>query len=316
MTYSLNKLFKVVGISRQAVNMHLRKQIQFDLNLHELLIQVDHLRSIHPGCGLAKMYDTLQPDFLGRDKFIALMMKFGYRLRYPKNYIRTTYPASFHYENLIEGALINDINRVWQTDITYIYIGGRFYYLIFILDVYSRRILGYSATDHMRAEANVLALKQCLRLRIGEDLYLLVHHSDRGSQYSSNVYTSLLEENLIKISMCRQAQENAYAERVNGIIKNEFLLFKKIDTLRKLKKELKIAVEYYNHKRIHYGLPGKLSPVQFEEQHKLKKQNFNEYIYSLNDKTSSIKKAQKNKLIISTNNWHCPLLEYKKEQKS
>jgi len=82
--YSLNQLYKVIGISKQAVYQFEKRQMNFDIKLSEILIQVDELRAEHPGCGIEKMYFTLKPDFIGRDTFIDLMMDLGYRVKKPK----------------------------------------------------------------------------------------------------------------------------------------------------------------------------------------------------------------------------------------
>ena len=225
---------------------------------------MDILRSEHPGCGVEKMYHTLKPDFIGRDRFIDYMMHLGYRVKKSKNYLRTTIPAHYKYPNLIEGSMVSDINQVWQSDITYIQIGQEYYYLVFILDVYSRKIVGYQASDHLRAEANVKALQMAYRQRKKKFHEGLIHHSDRGSQYISKVYTQMLEEKGIAISIGSQAMDNPYAERVNGTIKNEFLHHWDIRTLMELKTKLKKAVNYYNNSRIHNALPGHQSPNEYE----------------------------------------------------
>lgn len=306
--YSLNQLYNVIKISKQAVHQYEKNQIDFDVKLDELIAQVDVLRGEHPGCGIEKMYQTLQPDFMGRDKFIDMMLDLGYRVRKTKNYIRTTFSASYRYPNLIEGAVINNINRIWQTDITYISIGNQFYYLIFIIDVYSRRILGFSVADHMRAEANLHALNQSLRQRKQHSLLFLVHHSDRGTQYTSIAYTTLLLDNHIKISMGLTAMENAFAERVNGIIKNEYLKLWNITTFGELQTKLKQAVEHYNNKRIHNSLPNRMTPSQFEEQLKNTNSRMNQLIYSFNYENMKELKKQYPKFDTIIDNWHCPNL--------
>jgi transposase InsO family protein len=157
-----------------------------------------------------------------------------------------------------------DKNRVWQTDITYYEVKGKFFYLTFIIDIYTKVITGYQVSDHRRAEANLKALKKALK-QAGQ-VTGLIHHSDRGSQFVNKKYRDLLTQYQIHISMGLIAQENAYAERINGIIKNEYLQFKEINSYTNLKKEVKQAVNHYNEKRIHRHLPGKQSPQQFEKQ--------------------------------------------------
>ena len=100
--YSLNQLYEVIGISKQAVHQYEKKQDAFDVKLYELVTQADLLRTQHPGCGIEKMYLSLQPDFMGRDRFIEIMMELGYRARKPKNFIRTTIPATNRYSNLTQ----------------------------------------------------------------------------------------------------------------------------------------------------------------------------------------------------------------------
>lgn len=259
----MNSIYKVAGVSKQSVHQHNNRQLAFGLRLSNLLVEVDLLRSEHPGCGVEKMYLTLQPDWLGRDKFIELFMGLGYRLQHHKNYIRTTIPAHFKYPNLIQGMQVTRKNQVWQTDITYIKIGSRYYYLVFIVDVYTRCILGYSVSDHMRAEANIKALRMAIK-NCGGLIHELIHHSDRGSQYIDKNYTGLLTSHGAQISMGEKAQDNAYAERINGIIKNEYLAYKDIKSFNQLKLEVKKAVVHYNTKRIHRSLPEKSTPAGFE----------------------------------------------------
>lgn len=235
------------------------------------------MRTEHPGCGVEKMYYTLQPNFLGRDRFIELFMSLGYRLEMPKNRIRTTFSVRCEYNNLIDGLCVYRINQVVQSDISYFQINNKFYYLIFIIDVYSKKIVGYQASDHMRATANFRALKQFRKLRGKEQLLNCIHHSDRGSQYMSNKYISELETLGCHVSVGFKAQENAYAERINRTIKNEYLIPWNISTFSSLKRKLKLAIDHYNHKRIHDHLPPRLSPNKFEKLLRENPKQFNHF---------------------------------------
>jgi len=255
----------MLGISKQAVFQYLKREDVFYAKLEELIVLVDELRSEHPGCGLEKMYYTLRPDFMGRDRFIEVFSGLGYGVKKIKNYIKTTVPAHLTYPNLIEGMQITRSNQVWQTDITYFYLNGEFYYIVFIIDVYTRQIIGYHVNYNMRVESNIKALKMALKqANIKKLSFGLIHHSDRGSQYGAKVYLNLLKRYGISVSMGLKGQENAYAERVNGIIKNEYLRRWDIKSFEDLKKKLKQAVDHYNEKRIHYSLPDKLTPNKFE----------------------------------------------------
>ena len=233
--------------------------------MNELVSQVDIIRKEHPGCGLEKLYDTLKPQTMGRDKFCEIFMELGYRVRKIKNYTRTTIPFWYNYPNLIEGMAVMKPFHVLQTDITYFDVNNKFYYLVFIMDVYTREILGYNVGDNMRVECNIKALKMALKKIPKQHLKTLIHHSDRGSQYGSNEYVKLLKSNKIKISMGMKAQDNAFAERVNGTIKNEYLKLWHIPDLKTLKKRTKQAVNHYNHKRLHLAFKNKYSPIEFKK---------------------------------------------------
>lgn len=252
-------------MSKQAVHQGRKRQLEFDLELLDLVQQVDLIREDHPGCGIEKLYTTLKPKLMGRDKFCEIFISLGYRIRRIKNYIRTTIPSHINYPNLIEGMLVTRPFQVVQTDITYFNLKGVFYYIVFLLDVYTREILGYHLDDNMRTESNVKALRMALRKVPTECLEAMIHHSDRGSQYGSNIYTRILKKVGIRISMGLIAQDNAYAERINGTIKNEYLRLWYIKDFSDLKRKLRKAVDHYNKKRTHLAFDNKLSPLSFKK---------------------------------------------------
>ena len=266
MTYSLNSLYRSQGVSKQAVHQSYKRQQLFDMELQELVIEADTIREEHPGCGVEKLYLTLQPKLMGRDKFCEIFMDLGYRVRRIKNYTRTTYPTWFHYPNLIEGMVVTRPYQVVQSDITYFDVAGKFYYLVFIIDVYTREVLGYNVGSNMRAECNVKALKMALKKIPKESLKTMIHHSDRGAQYGSHLYLNLLKAKGIQVSMGMYAQDNAYAERINGTIKNEYLKLWHIPDYDTLKSKTKKAVNHYNSKRLHLGFNNEYSPLQFKKE--------------------------------------------------
>lgn len=256
----MNQLYKVVGVSKQSVSQYSKRQSVFDKNVCNLIIEAEELRKEHPGCGVEKMYTTLSPDFIGRDRFVELFMDLGFRLKRKKNYRRTTYSSSIYFPNLIKGMTINAPSMIWQSDITYIPVGDRFFYAVFIIDVYTKKVVGYQVSNHMRATANIEALSQALK----DNKAPFIHHSDRGSQYICKEYNKLLKTNKSKISMALSGQDNAYAERINRTIKEEYLDHWNPKTFEQLKKCLEKAVNHYNNKRPHNNI-GKLSPVDFEK---------------------------------------------------
>ncbi len=260
MSFSLNALYRTVGISKQAVQQAIKRQLSFEEKAYSLMLDSDMIRKEHPGCGVEKMYHILKPDWIGRDKYVELMMELGYRVKRKKNYRKTTIAGEKYWPNLIEGMLVDSPSTIWQSDLTYICIGLKHYYAVFIIDVYSKKIVGYCLSDHMRAEANVKALKMALK----QNKPPLIHHSDRGSQYTYSGYVDLLKQHSIAISMSGSAQENAYAERVNRTIKEEYIDLWNPVTYKQLKNKIKKAVNNYNNKRPHLSI-GRQTPVQFEQ---------------------------------------------------
>ncbi len=259
----MESIYKIVGLSKQAVHKHMKREKELSGKLSALVLDVDILRENHPGCGVEKMYTTLKPNWIGRDKFIELFMDLGYRVKKIRNYIKTTIPVHSKYKNLIQGLMVVERERVWQTDITYFQVGNRFYYIVFIIDIYSRKIVGYKVSDHLRAQANICALKMALKNCI-TPIGGLIHHSDRGSQYIDGKYTKLLKDYGVHISMGHSAQDNAYAERINGTIKNEYLRYWEISSFKGLQTKVKEAVMHYKKKRGHKERPNSMSPIAFE----------------------------------------------------
>ena len=266
----MNQLYKSVGISKQAIAQNQVRQSHFDSQLMLLMNEVEELRRDHPGCGLEKIYFSLNPTFLGRDKFIELFTSLGFRLKKKLNYKRTTYSSPSNYPNLIKGMEVNAPSVIWQTDITYFEVTDKFYYGVFIIDVYTKIIVGHQVSDNMRATANMKTLNAAIKNYKAPK----IHHSDRGSQYTCNDYIKLLKEHKCKISMAQSAQDNAYAERINNTIKNEYLIYWKQTTFEQLKIQVDKAVYQYNNNRIHNNLQRE-TPIGFYNNWMSKKQNKN-----------------------------------------
>lgn len=232
----------------------------------QFIEKAEELREDHPEMGCRKMALMIKQQGFGRDKTEALLLGAGFRVIYPPNYIKTTHSVRFRqFGNLIEGIVLTSINKVVQTDITYLWVKDRFYYLVFIIDVYSKFITGYHASCGLEAEANIEALRMMIKLRGKENIKGLIHHSDRGSQYHCKEYLRILKEQGIKVSMCNQAWENAYSERINRTIKNEYLRHRKIDCLKTLRKELERTINLYNNNRPHWSHLKQMTPASFEE---------------------------------------------------
>ncbi len=222
---SLNQLYKVVGISKQAVHKGLdlgQKRKDESLQLSYL---IEEIRSDHPSLGIRDLYFKIMPDFMGRDKFESFCKHNGFMLqRHRRGHITTDSSGVKRFNNYINGLKIERLDQVWQSDITYYEVSGRFYYITFILDAYSRRILGYSVSKRLLTDHTTLpALRMAIKVRKGKSLDGLIFHSDGGGQYYAKEFLALTSKKHIINSMCEYAYENGKAERLNGVIKNNYL---------------------------------------------------------------------------------------------
>ena len=156
-------LSEVAGISRQSHYRQIGRIERLEVEQSMILQLVHEVRRDHPKMGCRKIYKLLNPSF-GRDRFEALLSYNGLNISKLRNYQKTTRAGITYFADLIEGKELTGINQVWQSDITYIRIGERFYYLVFIVDVFSRRILGYQANEHLLSIANTRALEQAISL--------------------------------------------------------------------------------------------------------------------------------------------------------
>lgn len=193
---------------------------------------------------------------IGRDKFFDILRKKKLLVKRRKKYVYTT--DSFHrfrvHKNALKNKMLSAANQAWVSDITYLRVKGGFMYLFLITDAYSRKIIGWSLSDSLAIEGAVnalkMAIKQCSQTKG------IIHHSDRGIQYCSNEYVILLKKYDMTISMTEEnhCYENATAERVNGILKEEFMLDSEFSDNTIALKAVKEAIETYNTKRPHWSL--------------------------------------------------------------
>ena len=221
---------------------------------------VQEIRYEQPQIGTEKLYGLLKEDLqkmhikIGRCKLNSILKEHGMLVRKKKTAVITT--NSRHrfrkYPNLIKEVKITQPEQVWVADITYIRTDDGFNYLRLITDAYSKRIVGFELSDNLRVESTLTALKMALKGRKYPDRKL-THHSDRGFQYCSNDYIQMLVENNIEISMTENSDpyENAIAERVNGILKQEFSIGDGFRNHLSALKEVKKSIYIYNHKRPH-----------------------------------------------------------------
>lgn len=202
--------------------------------------------------------ETLQKHgiSIGRDKLFDLLEGYGLliRCRRRKRAITTDSNHPFYkYPNLIRELQVIRPNHLWVSDITYISLKERFCYLSLVTDAYSRKIVGYCLYPTLKKEGPLQALNMALADLPGKLQAQLIHHSDRGLQYCCNDYTSLLQDKGIGISMTEKGDpyENAIAERVNGILKNEFALDQIFYSYEQAQAQLDSAINIYNANRPH-----------------------------------------------------------------
>lgn len=260
----MNQVYEIAACSRQGLHQFLSRQCLKDIDKSHVIGQAEAIRSRHPNMGCRTMFALMQGIDIGRDRCEQILLESGFRLKVRKNPFKTTLSNPLlNYPDLIRGLTLTGINQVWQTDITYFLCGANMFFIVFIMDVYSRKIISWAANEHMRAEANLSCLQHAINSR--DISSKLIHHSDRGGQYGDKEYIGLLKVNKIKISMCREAWQNAYTERINGTIKNGYLYSWEIQCLADLKRAVRKAVNAYNSEKPHRSLPRSMSPTVFEK---------------------------------------------------
>lgn len=259
----MNEVYRYTGYSKQAFHQKLIRSQEEKEQLMLLLPLIAEVRDDHPGMGAREMYRIRKPAHIGRDKFEAWCFENGYKLPRTKSFKKTTDSSGvIRFDNLLEGKKFTHVNQVWTSDITYYQIEERCYYLTFILDLYSRRIVGYSVSKRLLTkETTMPALYMALKeRRPGAGL---IFHSDGGGQYYCREFLKLTSSWKIKNSMCDTVYENPHAERINGTIKNQYLRGYRPTGFRSLQQQTARAVYNYNHTKPHSSLE-KLSPCTFE----------------------------------------------------
>jgi len=250
------------GLKRNAYYKH-KNRADKRLNLEQQIIDiVRKRRKSLPREGVRKLTKSLDKEFVnanikvGRDTLFNILRKHQMLTLRRKTSAKTTnsYHRFYKYNNIIKDIEITRPNQVWASDITYIRTVKGFCYLALITDMYSRKIVGYDLSDSLELKGCVRAINKAIYQ--AKNIKGLIHHSDRGIQYCSNVYTQILKRKKINISMTEEnhCYENAMAERVNGILKDEFYLDQTFASVQEAKRATKNAVKLYNSKRLHLSL--------------------------------------------------------------
>jgi len=241
---------------------------------------VENLRLKMPKLGGKKLYFLLREELkylkIGRDRFFDILRANHLLIIAKRSYHITT--NSHHrfkkHKNLVSDYVITKPNQVWVADITYIGNRRNPSYLSLITDAYSKKIVGHYVADNLNTESSLKALEKALKNnRSGTES--LIHHSDRGLQYCSNEYQRILEKHHLKCSMTQNSDpyENAVAERINGILKQEFDI-DKYDLETPLRRKIvEESIEIYNELRPHFS-NHYLTPNQMHNQSELKMKTY------------------------------------------
>lgn len=250
------------GISRQGAHQGIARLGKVHRDLLDTVELASLVRDNHPHMGCRDIYYATREQMpRGRDWTEQVLLGCGFRLQTPPRSF--TVAGSNVCGNLIEGMTISEPNQVWQTDITYVWVSGRWYYISFMLDVYTRQILASYCSQDLSAASQVHCLRKALAGSKRQELSGLIIHTDRGTQYTSDEYKSFLQRWGLTHSMAHYAWQNAYCERVNRTIKNNYLAHYTIDSFGALCRGVAQAVRLYNRSKPHQGLPSRLSPDQF-----------------------------------------------------
>lgn len=255
-------------MTRQAVYQRLSRARRRQQELAPVIEMVRELRRPLRRVGTRKIYHLIKPELekqsikLGRDGLFTLLREHKLLIKPRKSYTKTTYSKHWmrKHPNLLADMTITEPEQAFVSDITYVESGEGVHYLSLVTDAGSRKIMGHTLSRDMKTTHMVKAMKQAVRARTSDKP--LIHHSDRGLQYCSAEYQEELAKNGIRPSMTDgyDCYQNALAERVNGILKQEFLL-EKCNNFEELKQVIDESIDLYNDLRPHLSL-GMKTPNQ------------------------------------------------------
>lgn len=281
------------GISRQVYYRKTKRRATKQTKAGQVISMIADIRKTMPRIGARKLYYLLYAQLqlikVGRDKFFDILRANHLLIEPKRSYHVTT--NSHHrfrkHRNLIIDLKINRPEQVWVSDITYIGKREKPCYLSLVTDGYSKKIMGYYVADNLTTESSLMALKMAVKNRQDKDIPL-IHHSDRGLQYCADDYQKMLNKNGIQCSMTNNGDpyENAVAERINGILKQEFMIDCYHQDLSIMKIIIKKAVDIYNNQRPHHS-NYMLTPIQMHGQNKIVMRTYKTKSSSKNELTTA-----------------------------
>ncbi len=267
--YPVAGLCKLFGVTKRAYYKYDENAALFRVAQEEFVLQyIQGIRKKDHGIGGMKLWYMYRKEFgnsspVGRDRFEDIVDKYGLKvwakLRKPKT-TDSTHGLPV-YPNIIKEFIPTSPNQLWVSDITYITIWQNAYtyhfcYLSLILDAYTEEIVGWSVGSTLETTHSIEALRKALKHMEGQETINLIHHSDRGCQYASNEYISILKQQGIRISMTESGdpKDNAQAERINNTMKNELLKGVVFHNIEEVRAAVTVAVDFYNNERPHMSI--------------------------------------------------------------
>lgn len=253
----MKQICAIFGYTRQGYYKHLKTQAEKAMRDEEVLKAVKQIRLRQTKVGGKKLHRMIQPQIMiGRDYLFSLLRSQGLLVKSKRKYTKTTHSGSIKtkHPNLIKSAVFTGTNQAWVVDITYINTCDAFAYLYLVTDLFSRKIIAHHVADNLHAETACIALKSALATTTSPEG--IIHHSDQGIQYMSKQYQEILNDNSVLCSTTGKdhCYDNAVAERVNGILKQEFGLSQTMPSLKVAKEMADEAVGIYNNERLHTSL--------------------------------------------------------------
>lgn len=309
----MNALCDLFGKSRQAYYQRSKYIYKEEVKTEILLQLVEKERKLMPRLGGRKLIKRIQPRlpeelYLGRDSFFDFLRDKGLLIRKRRYRARTTYSNHWlhKYPNLINEFIPEKAHQLWVSDITYIETMEGFGYLSLVTDAYSRKIIGWEVGASLEAKFTVRALQMALR-QLPKGTGNIFHHSDRGVQYCCDEYVKLLTKNHFQISMTENGdpRENAIAERVNGILKDEWLNQMKLESRNEAIKQLEQIILIYNQDRPHSSLDME-TPEYAHNQSCVFKKHWKNY-YKIRNVEQEEQKINSFVLLNKTQTQHYPL---------
>ena len=259
---SIATLCRAVGMTRQNYYKERTQRKRQEINESLVLDLVGQERAIQPKLGGRKLLHLIGPDMesagvsIGRDRFFALLLAHDLLIECKSRHCRTT--DSWHgfrvYPNLLKDCVLSGTHQALVSDITYIWTNEGFVYLALVMDAWSRAIVGFDCSDSLEAVGALRSLSMALG-QLPNGCHA-IHHSDRGSQYCCKAYVGTLKSSGLRISMTEEnhCYENGKAERLNGILKQEYALGDGFSCKQDAYEAVRQAVHLYNYRRPHQSL--------------------------------------------------------------